>query len=134
MTKFLLHIPLLIGLLLVPALGWADFQAGVDASERGDYETALKEFRPLANKGDKRAQTILGEMHLLGIGVPRNYEEAGKWYRLAALQGVSQAQYWLGALYYDRLGESENYPEAMKWYKLAANQGHSDAQHGFCRK
>ncbi len=35
MTKFLLHIPLLVGLLLAtPA--WADFQAGMDAYERGE--------------------------------------------------------------------------------------------------
>ncbi len=31
MTKFLLHIPLLVGLLLFPVLGWADYQAGLDA-------------------------------------------------------------------------------------------------------
>ena len=60
MPKFLLHIPLLVGLLLVPALGWADFQTGYDAYERGDYETALKEWRPLADQGDARAQTLLG--------------------------------------------------------------------------
>jgi len=33
MTKFLLHIPLLIGLLLATS-AWADFQAGVDAHNR----------------------------------------------------------------------------------------------------
>jgi hypothetical protein len=51
MTKFLLYIPLLVGLLLVPAIGWADFEAGLDADERGDYETAMKEWRPLAEQG-----------------------------------------------------------------------------------
>jgi len=30
----------------------SSYQAGLDAYERGDYETALKEFRPLAEQGD----------------------------------------------------------------------------------
>ena len=33
----------------VPA--WADFQAGMDANNRGDYATALREWRPLAERG-----------------------------------------------------------------------------------
>lgn len=56
MTKPMLHLSILVGLffmLLAPA--WADFQAGLDAVERGDYDTALKEWRPLAEQGDATA-------------------------------------------------------------------------------
>jgi len=66
MTKFLLHIPLLVGLLLIPALGWADFQAGLDAYEYGDFDTALTEFRPLAEQGIAEAQFYLGVMYTKG--------------------------------------------------------------------
>ncbi len=99
MTKFLLHIPLLIGLLLVPAPAWADFQAGVDAYERGDYETALKEFRPLAEQGYASAQSNLGLMYDNGQGVSQDYQEAVKWYRRAAEQGLAIAQSNLGVGY-----------------------------------
>ena len=37
----------------VPA--WADFQAGLDASDLGDYATALREWQPLAEQGDVQA-------------------------------------------------------------------------------
>ncbi len=30
----------------------SSYQEGMDAYERGDYDTALKEFRPLAEQGD----------------------------------------------------------------------------------
>tara|TARA_B100001250_G_C19513946_1_gene662965 strand:- start:387 stop:563 length:177 start_codon:yes stop_codon:yes gene_type:complete len=30
----------------------ADFQKGLDASERGDYATALREWKPLAVQGN----------------------------------------------------------------------------------
>ena len=33
----------------------ADYQAGLDAYDRGDYATALKEWRPLAEQGDVAA-------------------------------------------------------------------------------
>ena len=35
---------------------WGDYQAGAAAYERGDYETALQELRPLVEDGDPQAQ------------------------------------------------------------------------------
>ncbi len=49
MNKILLSLSLVLGFGLILATpAWADFQAGVNAYERGDYETALAEFRPSA--------------------------------------------------------------------------------------
>jgi len=50
----------------------------------GDYATALRLFRSLAEKGDPRAQSSLGVMYAKGDGVPQNYAEALKWLRLGA--------------------------------------------------
>ena len=37
-------------------LSWgADFQKGMDAAQRGDYATALREWKPLAEQGDADA-------------------------------------------------------------------------------
>ena len=61
MTKTNLSLFMVIGLILVlPTPAWADLQAAGDAFERGDYTTALKEFRPLAEKGLMEAQYVLG--------------------------------------------------------------------------
>ncbi len=38
----------------------SSYQEGMDAYERGDYETALKEFRHLAEQGEAEAQLVLG--------------------------------------------------------------------------
>ena len=51
-----------------PAL--ADVRAGVDAWQRGDFATAVKEWRPLADKGDADAQFNMGQAYKLGRGVP----------------------------------------------------------------
>ncbi|MBH0197608.1 MAG: sel1 repeat family protein [Nitrospira sp.] len=77
----------LIGL-VVPA--WADFQAGRDAAKRGDYTTALREFRSQAKLGDAKAQWSLGMMYANGQGEPQDYVQAHMWFSLAAANGVKR--------------------------------------------
>src|SRR5882724_11990527 len=48
---------------------------GQAAYNRGDYATALRLFRPLADKGDSDAQNALGIMYDLGRGVTQNHSE-----------------------------------------------------------
>jgi TPR repeat protein len=63
----------------------AAFAEGAAAYIRGDYTTALAEWRPLAAQGDANAQFInLGIMYANGEGVPQDYAEAAKWLRLSA--------------------------------------------------
>ena len=119
-------------IILVLVLMWAmpafaDYQKGLDAFERGDTPTALKEFRTLAESNDARGQFGLAIMHDLGEGVPQNSEQAAKWYRLAAEQGYADAQNNLGVMYEEGEGVARNYEEAMKWYRKAAEAGNRDA-------
>ena len=83
----------LVGLALVlaaPAAG-QDFNKGLEAYGRGDYATALREWRPLADAGYAVAQYNVGVMYRHGRGVPQDHAEAVKWYRLAAAQGDANA-------------------------------------------
>ncbi len=57
------------------------------AYQRGDYATAIRKFRPLAEQGNAEAQFNLGGMYRQGRGVPQDDAEAMKWYRKAAEQG-----------------------------------------------
>ncbi len=94
------------------APAWAGFDEGVAAYERGDYETALREFRPLAEQGDADAQFNLGIMYDNGRGVPQDYVQAVRWYRKAAEQGGAKAQ--------DGRGVPQDYVQAHMWFNLAA--------------
>ncbi len=82
---------MLVGLLLVPTLGWADFQAGQDAYDRGDSVTALNEWRPLGEQRHVEAQFQLGRMYFEGLGVPHDFVLALMWANLAAAQGSEAA-------------------------------------------
>jgi len=55
-----------------------DFEVGVEAWGRGDYDTAVREFRLLAEQGHAQAQVNLGIMSSQGLGVLKDYQEAGR--------------------------------------------------------
>ena len=106
----------------------ADFQSGLEAYEQGDFATALREWRPLAEQGDILAQFSLGVMYEEGKGVPENDAEAVKWYRKAAEQGLAAAQSSLGFMYSSGEGVPQDYVKAGEWFRRAAEQGDTLAQ------
>ena len=111
------------------APAWAGFDEGVAAYNRGDFATAIREWRPLAEQGHASAQFNLGLMYGEGEGVPQDDAEAVKWYRKAAEQGLAEAQFNLGLMYYNGQGGPQDYAQALQWYRKAAEQGYANAQH-----
>lgn len=119
---------LMILLLGVAGITWASYQAGEDAYLRDDFETALSEWRPLAEQGHPEAQNMMGYMYRFGEGLPQDFEQARQWYRRAADQGNATAQNNLGAMYRQGLGVPQDYQEAFRWFLRAAEQGNGGAQ------
>jgi len=107
----------------IPAL--ADFAAGLAAYQKGDYTTAAKEWRPLAEDGDAATQFNLGLLYLDGHGVPQDYAEAAKWFRRSAEQGYTEAQHNLGAMYGSGQGVRRDYVEAYKWLNICSAKGNT---------
>jgi len=127
MKGFLIFSVLLI-FLFVTAVN-AHFATGLEAYNSGDYATAIKEWKPLAEKGMADAQFNLAWMHYFGKGVKRSYTPAAKWFQLAADQGLADAQSNLGVMYREGLGVTQDYKNALKWLKLSAEQRNAYAQH-----
>lgn len=75
---------LLLGGISLPV--FAGYDEGWEALLQKDYATALREWQPLAEQGDPRAQYQLAVLYLRGRGVPQDYAEAAKWLRKAAEQ------------------------------------------------
>ena len=115
-------------LLASTVLAQSLFDKGANAYKRGDYETALAVFRPLAESGDAKAQSILGLMYSYGEGVSVDYRESARWYRRAAEQNSSVAQYNLGMLYAEGKGVSRDKEQAIEWLTRAADSGHFRAR------
>lgn len=106
----------------------AAYNDAVLAYNKGDYVTALKLFRTLANNAVAAAQNNLGVLYENGKGVPQDYAEAAKWYRFAANQGSAIAQYNLGLLYAKGHGVPQDYVLAHMWFNLSVTQGNQVAK------
>ena len=78
MRRILATLAVVGALLFSAGAAWADFDDGLAAAQRGDYATALEEWRPLADQGHARAQCNLGVMYDNGYGVPENDAESAK--------------------------------------------------------
>jgi TPR repeat protein len=106
----------------------ADFYAGRDAFQRGEYETAHRIWLALAQKGDVEAQFRVARLYVDGKGVEADATAAVKWYRLAASQGHARAQAGLGYMLHSGRGAETDIDEAIQWYRKAAEQGRASAQ------
>ncbi len=105
---------------------WADTSAGLAAFKRGDYATALKEWKAAAQKGQPEAEYDLGLLYAKGLGVARDLSVAQQWYEAAALQGNSQAEFSLGQMYAQGWGIPPDEGAAVRWMEMATNGNSED--------
>lgn len=93
-----------------------------------EYETALRLYEELAEKGFARAQFECGWIYYNGKGTPPNLEAALRWFEKAAALEHKDAQFRCAQMYYNGEGTAPNQAKALHWYEKAAMQGHKDAQ------
>ena len=131
MKKLLTTLVILTGLIGSGGAVWAqDFDKGMKAAQSGDFATAMKEWKPLAEQGNAVAQYNLALMYDNGEGVTLDDAEAVKWYRKAAEQENANAQSNLGVMYYNGEGVLQDTIAAHMWLNIAAANGNTNAVKG----
>ena len=108
-----------------------EFRTGLSAFNSGDFATALRAWRPLAEGNEARSQAGIGFMYHRGLGVKVDDQQAAVWLRKAAEQGQAEGQFMLGSLYFFGQGVPQSYSRAYAWCELAQDNGQADAQ--LCR-
>ena len=104
-----------------------DFRRGLSAFNIGDYPTALRLWRPLAEREEPRSQAGIGFMYHRGLGVRVDDREAAVWLRRAAEHGQAEGQLMLGILFYYGQGVPQSFIRAYAWCELAESGGNADA-------
>lgn len=130
--KTAFRIPALLFVLAVSTIcsahvspGYAqDFNKGLDAYKRQQFDAARAEFHPLAEAGHAAAQYYMGNLHLRQADTSK----AVAYFTKSADQGFRSAQYNLGVIFARGDGVAQDPEAALKWYGLAAAQGHPTAQ------
>lgn len=104
-----------------------DFGAGLSAYNRGEYQQAMRNWRPLAEKGDARAQAGIGYLFLRGLGTDVDTDAAKSWYEKAAAQGQAEAQLMLGVMYFFGQGVPRDFVWSYAWCEMAFINGSPEA-------
>lgn len=118
---------LVLLLLIQPVTAGADSLQGDAAFSMGDYATAYKAWRALAEAGDASAMLGVGTLHDTGHGVPQDFAAALSWYRRAAEAGSVPAAFNVGAMYDNGRGTAVDRRQAVAWYRAAAAKGYGRA-------
>lgn len=121
-------------MLLTGGVNAAPLDDAIRQYDGGQYESAAKQFAPLAEAGDAVAQEKLGVMYFYGRGVPEDEARALQWARRSADQGNLDAMFFIGNMYVfgDQVPKTVSDPdqEAARWYFEAARRGHAEAEYG----
>ena len=110
----------IVMLAVTPTVQAEPLRAAGTLFAHGDFIAAAKLLRPMAERGNCRAEAMLGFMFETGQGVPQAYDAASYWYRRGAEHGDPRAQYLLGLAYDKGHGVPRDEIAAYKWLNLAA--------------
>ncbi len=109
-------------LLFVSYSAPADLQDALAAMRRGDFQTAYKEFTPLADNGDDKAMMTVGNFLLNGQGTKQNYPQAFQWFCKAMDKGNIDAYSNLAVMFRDGLGTKRDLAIAHALARIALDK------------
>jgi TPR repeat protein len=114
----------------------ADFTAGAQAYDGGDYATAFEEWQSAARAGELAAMVALADLYRRGTGRRPDVTKAFDWYQRAARTGNAVGQMYLGEMYLNGWGTKLDRILAWVWFDHAARQGQNWAlnQRNFLEK
>jgi TPR repeat protein len=101
--------------------------AGINAYNRGDFNTAFALLKQEADRGDSDAEVNLGYLYARGQGVAANQAEAFHLYDLSAQQGNGEGMNALGYKYDLGTGIKPDLNQAIRWYCAALHRGNPRA-------
>jgi len=121
---FLIMLVLTVAFTPAYSQGKNAYNAGLLASESGDYAAAVVAWQPLASQGDAAAQFNLALMYHRGLGVAPDEQKAVQWYQKSAANGYTKAQEFLAAAYREGwFGLEKNAQKAEYWSQQVENNG-----------
>ncbi|HEY5717032.1 MAG TPA: hypothetical protein VIS52_00965, partial [Motiliproteus sp.] len=91
-----------------------------------DYQAMNRSCAQAAVLGDATAQTLLGEIHFLGLGVNQDFTLAYQWYQQAAAQQHAHAELMMYEM--TRLHLVATAAQPQQWLQRAAQNGHPQAR------
>jgi hypothetical protein len=102
--------------------------AAITAASPSADTATVEQLAQMAEKGDSRAQNLLGLRYVSGEGVTQDEREAVRWFTKAAEQGNVSAQSKLGSIYFRGRDIPQNLNQAYFWMVLARANGDENSK------
>ena len=113
--------------LLVSVPAWAGFTEAINYFDNQQYAQSFAEFKPLADKGDERAQYYVAYMYLNGLGVIQNTQNGVDYLNRSKDQEYEKALSLLGYLHSIGKFVELDKKKALDFYLKAAELEDNDA-------
>lgn len=91
------------------------------------FKSKFEETKAAAERGNARAQFVLGRMYTYHIAAPVDYSEALKWYMKAVEQGFGEAEMEVASLYFAGNGVPRDPNKAIEHIKHGVELGSPEA-------
>ncbi|TLU61605.1 sel1 repeat family protein [Thalassotalea litorea] len=106
----------------------AGYEEAVDYMNRGQFDMAIEELKPLVMLGYPPALYQQGVLYEHGFGVQKNQQKAFKLYERAAGRSVPEAQFAVAQMYAEGRGTKKDQKKAFIYTKRAAEKDLAAAQ------
>lgn len=125
--RAVLRVALVILVLASTPVRAGPYEDGLAAAKRGDYSTAFRLWKPLAEQGSAESQLRLSALYALGKGVPQDSKQALAWVQKSAAQKNPEARNMLGVIYLNGEVAPQDYEQALSLFRSSAAQGYPEA-------
>lgn len=109
-------------------------EQGVISLKVGDFDTAIKYFRPMAHLGDTKSQYYMGQCYMFGLGTEKNPDKGVSWLKRASTENdckndkcISTELFYIGQKHLEGRWGAINKEEGLYWIKRSAEAGYSQA-------
>ena len=126
-TKILLFTLTLLSSFSVLSLG-NDLEKGIYELNRGEFQAAIDEFRPLVIEGYAPAQYQMALVYQNGYSVPKDAMKALELFELSSAQNYPDAQFELALIYSDGKLVKQDLKKAFELTNKAAQKDLASAQ------
>jgi TPR repeat protein len=105
-----------------------DLEQGIYEINRGEFQAAIAQFRPLVNEGDAPAQYQMALIYQHGYSVPKDGMKALELFELSATQNYPDAQFELALIYSEGKLVKQDIKKAFELTQKAAKKDLPNAQ------
>lgn len=105
-----------------------DYYYGRNSKEK-DLEKCFECFSEAADLGSSYAQSWIGYLYELGLGVEKDYDKALEWYKKSSLSDNAYSQWAIGMMYLSDKKPDNDYKMSLYWFTKSAENEYAPGQY-----